>query len=334
MNRNSQNVFWWGARLQYGACALGYNGKHGPGGAHGVGRDVCLHGVAWDCLKLSGPDGPGRLHDPGRRRPGCLNLPPARPGVRLIALTVADCSMVALAQRHITGWVVPALGIGNRCSTLYRRISMLVQTREPLAHCCGWPRNLGTTATGAVLIVFASSLRLDASVRKPDATDSTVVVAQPPAAAPSIPGTVFVCRVRDKETGKPVALAKVNVRLSVTDRATDNRKTLTEIRQRTSAEGIYRFTITPEQLAEPTLFVRLDIEHPGYVRRRRGLNVKAVNRENQPFVDDALLERGKAIEARLLTPEGTPAANVKIGAYTTHHPAQGKTTSSGRSRKP
>ena len=128
---------------------------------------------------------------------------------------------------------------------------MLVQPRESLIQRCGWPWNLGTTAAGVVLTILASSLRLDAGVREPDATDSTLIVAQSPAAAPSTPGTVFLGRVRDKETGKPVAEAKVNVRLSVTDRATHNRKTLTEFRQRTTVEGIYRFTITPSNSPIP-----------------------------------------------------------------------------------
>jgi uncharacterized GH25 family protein len=219
---------------------------------------------------------------------------------------------------------MPAPGIGDRRSKLYRRIAMLIEPRRPRTQRCHWPSNLKAKTAGVFLIVFASSVRLDAGLREPDVTDSTLIVAQPPAAAPLLPGTVFVGRVRDKHTGKPVAQAKVNVRLSATDPATHNRKPLTDIRQRTTAEGIYRFTMTPEQLADPTLFILLDVEHPGYVRERHGLNVKAVNHENQPFVDDAPLERGKAIEARLLTPEGTPAANVKISAYTTHTPAPGK----------
>ena len=174
---------------------------------------------------------------------------------------------------------------------------------------------------GAVLIVFAYGLPLDAGVREPDATHSPLIIAQPPAAtAPSMPGTVFVGRVRDKDTGKPVAQAKVNVRLSVMDPATHSRKSLTEVRQRTTAEGIYRFTMTPERLTEPTLFVDLDVDHPGYVRERHGLNVKVVNRENQPFFDDTPLEREKAIEARLLTPKGKPADGIKIGAYSAGQP--------------
>ena len=116
-----------------------------------------------------------------------------------------------------------------------------------------------------------------------------------------MPGTVFVGRGRDKDTGKPVAQAKVNVRLSVMDPATHSRKSLTEVRQRTTAEGIYRFTMTPERLTEPTLFVDLDVDHPGYGAQRHGLNVKVVNRENQPFFDDTPLEREKAIECGTYT---------------------------------
>jgi hypothetical protein len=119
-------------------------------------------------------------------------------------------------------------------------------------------------------------------------------------------------------TGKPIAAARVLVRLSAIDPTTHDRRTLAEIRQRTSADGTYRFVMTPEQLAGPSLLVHLDVQHAGYVSRRSSVNGKAENLEHLPFFDDMTLERGKAIQARILTPEGNPATNVRISAYCTH----------------
>jgi hypothetical protein len=129
-----------------------------------------------------------------------------------------------------------------------------------------------------------------------------------------------VCRVRDKDTGKPIVGAKVNFRLSCRDSTIHNRKTLVEIHERTSADGTCRFTVSPDQLARPSLFVYLNVDHPGYVRWHDSHSVPANDPEHPPITDDVLLERGKAIVGRLRTPAGNPAVNVRIAAYTTHRP--------------
>jgi hypothetical protein len=115
---------------------------------------------------------------------------------------------------------LPALAIGDRRSNLYRRIVMLVQTREPLVRRCSWLWNLEATVVAVVFIVIASGLRLDAGILEPDAVSSSAVLAQTSAPAPSTSGKVFTCRVSDKNTGKPIAGAKGVVRLSRMDKST------------------------------------------------------------------------------------------------------------------
>ncbi len=242
--------------------------------------------------------------------------------------------LLNLARHRINGRALPALGIGDRRSNLYRRIEMLVQAREPLARRCGSPWNVGTISTSVVLIVFASSLRLDAKVREPDSTGSTFSAAQLPAARPSTPGTAFVGRVRDKDTGKPVALAKVYARFSVTDRTTHNRKTLTEIRQRTSTEGIYRFTITPEQLTDPTLLVHLDVEHPGYLRWRHSHNVLAEHRDRRRFSTTRSSNQARRSRRAYSHPRVNPQPALRLVRTAPASRCLRTTTSSGRSRKP
>ncbi len=71
-------------------------------------------------------------------------------------------------------------------------------------------------------------------------------------------------RVTDKDTGQPIVTPRCFVRISKYDK-THTEKTLRETRQKTDSDGRYRFSIAPEQLAKPWLFIYLDVNHPGYV---------------------------------------------------------------------
>jgi hypothetical protein len=110
---------------------------------------------------------------------------------------------------------------------------ILVQPREPIERRCGRSWNLAACGVAVILIVIASGLRVGAGMPQQAPATSTT-------------GKVFQCRVTDKDTGKPIAGAKVLVRISVTDPTTHTRNTLAEIRQRTSAEGTYSFHVSPE----------------------------------------------------------------------------------------
>ena len=73
-------------------------------------------------------------------------------------------------------------------------------------------------------------------------------------------------KVKDKDTGKPIAGAIVTVRRQ--DRQ-PGRRTASSRRRRhtTNAEGVYSFTIPPEQVAVKRLYIELDVEHPDYATR-------------------------------------------------------------------
>ena len=78
---------------------------------------------------------------------------------RAAALTSAEdyaTYLVRLARASQSISPLPALGVSDRRSNLYRRITMLVQDHEPLEHRCRTLWSLAAAASAAVVIVFAS----------------------------------------------------------------------------------------------------------------------------------------------------------------------------------
>ena len=76
---------------------------------------------------------------------------------------------------------------------------MIVQAREGIERRCGRSWNLAAFGVAVILIVIVSGLRVGAGVPQQAPATSTT-------------GKVFQCRVTGKDTGKPIAGAKVLVR--------------------------------------------------------------------------------------------------------------------------
>ena len=153
--------------------------------------------------------------------------------------------LVRLARVRRSTPAVPALGIGDRRSNLYRRIIMLIQDHEPLERRCRAAWSLSAATAAAVVIVFASGLRLGAA---PPAADDPAKGAQAvkDAAEPKkddgeplhYKGTVV-----DKDTGKPIPGATVIVRRSIL-RSSENR-VLQETRHTTGSRRHVRLRDPP-----------------------------------------------------------------------------------------
>jgi hypothetical protein len=236
--------------------------------------------------------------------------------------------LVRLARAHRSGCALPALGVGDRRSNLYRRVALLVQDREPWERRCRTAWSLAAGLAAVVVIAAVSALRLDAAPPRPEQpADKAKAPAAPAAKAGQV--KTYVGRVTDRDTGKPIAGASVLVRLSLfNDPRTGTQRTLEEIRQKTDAEGRYRFTISPEQMAERSLFVYLDVNHPGYVKEYGGYGYGMIARNEKvggrPFFENIRLRPGKAVEARLVNLEGAPVAGVRIDAFCTDPEANRK----------
>src|SRR5262249_51357675 len=95
---------------------------------------------------------------------------------------------------------------------------------------------------------------------------------------------------------------------------------LQETRHTTGAEGTYSFTIPPEQVAEPRLYIELDVEHPDYATRAGFGYALSMTRKNEtlnerPFFETLEMRPARPITGRVETPEGQPAAGVEVLAY-------------------
>ena len=231
--------------------------------------------------------------------------------------------LVRLARIRRSTPAVPALGIGDRRSNLYRRVIMLMQDHEPLERRCRAAWSLCAATAAAVVIVFASGLRLGAA---PPAADDPAKGAQavkdaakPSADAKDAGETLhYKGTVVNKDTGTPIAGATVVVRRSIL-RSSDNR-VLQETKHTTGADGMYAFEIPPDQHASPYLYIELDVEHPDYAPRDRFGYALSMTRKNEklnerPFFERIEMRPAKPITGRVETPEGEPAAGVVVLAY-------------------
>src|SRR5262249_27294182 len=148
----------------------------------------------------------------------------------------------------------------------------------------------------------------------------------PKAALPATPAANetlhYAGKVTDKDTGKPIAGATVTVRRSLLGDPTEKEenRVIEETKHTTDAEGKYAFTIPPEQTSKRYLYIELDVEHPDYAPRKHFGYALSMIRKNEklggrPFFENVDLRPGQAITGTVQTPEGQPAAGVKVMAY-------------------
>jgi hypothetical protein len=216
-----------------------------------------------------------------------------------------------------------ALGLGGRRSHLYRRITMLVQDRQPLERRCllSWSLAAGL---GTLALVFAfSTVRLDAGPAARDRPQQPAASTQPRAKTESPPETLhYTGRVVDKDNGQAIAGATVVVRRSLLGdpEQKERNPVVQETKHTTDAQGKYHFTIPPEQTAKRYLYIELDVEHPDYAPRKHFGYALSMIRKNEkigsrPFFELVEMRGGKPITGVVQSPDGRPAAGVKLLAY-------------------
>ncbi len=233
--------------------------------------------------------------------------------------------LVGLARRRLAA-PAAALSVGGRRSNLYRRVSMLLETQQPLERRCVKLWSLAAATAAVALLVAASAVRLDAGAPADDPKGGAPKEAPktPAKDKPAEKGETlhYAGRVTDKDTGKPIAQAVVTVRRSLygDPEVKEEDRLMEASKHTTDAEGKYRFTIPPEQSSKRYLYIELDVEHPDYAPRKGFGYALGMIRKNEklggrPFFEHVQLWPGKPIAGRILTPEGKPAAGVKVLAY-------------------
>jgi beta-lactamase regulating signal transducer with metallopeptidase domain len=236
--------------------------------------------------------------------------------------------LVRLAQARVrpTASPLPALGVSDRPSNLYRRVAMLVQEHEPLQHHCRAVWSLAIVASAAVVMVVASGLRLDAAAPR-DGTPAVKQATAPPATAKVEGARTWKGRITEKGTGKAIAHADVVVKISVNrDKTTNQRRTIREVHRTTAPDGAFDFTISPEEAAERLLYITLRVEAHDYVGYLGGDDYGMILKDEKlgerPFYENLELWPGSAIEGLVQTPDGKPEAGVKVEAFSSPDPGR------------
>ncbi|WP_165232574.1 M56 family metallopeptidase [Aquisphaera insulae] len=219
--------------------------------------------------------------------------------------------LVRLARATKPGPAWPALGIGGRRSNLHRRVVMLIQGQH-LERRCRPAWSLAVAAAFVVIVVAASGLRLDAA---PLAKGDHSAQGQAKEAGETLH---YKGIVKDKDTGKPIAGATVVVRRSVNSSLES--RVLEESHHTTAVDGTYEFTVPPDQAAERLLYIELDVTHPEYATRAGfgyslGMTRKNEKLGERPFFESIELRPAKPVTGKVETPEGKPAVNVELLAY-------------------
>jgi hypothetical protein len=243
--------------------------------------------------------------------------------------------LVRLARARPTVCALPALGVGDRRTNLFRRIAMLVGDHEPLAHRCRAIWSVAAALSAAVVIVVASGLRLDAAPAAAEKSSTPAPAqdkpmpkdeakprneAKPKAEAPKAETLHYTGMVKEIGTGKPIPGATVVVRRSVLRPGNNENKVMQETKHATDANGHYSFTIPPEQVAETSLYIELDVEHPDYATQAGFGYALGMIRKNEqaggrPFFENIELRPGKPIAGHVERPDGSPAKGVSILAF-------------------
>lgn len=241
--------------------------------------------------------------------------------------------LVQLASKQNSNLTSVSLGISDRPSELSRRVRMLIESATPLRQSCN--RSVAVLiavtissfaiALGTLNVSFANE---DAPSEKPEQTaasnnDDAKQETEPKKSdEEKLPNPItYKCRVIDRETKEGIAGVRVEVTLEHTAKPTDARHSkLGEIVVETDADGYYQFTLKPEHVKIPSLYIVVNAHHQDYQSKGRSGYSHSMIRTNlkngePPFYETIRLSSGEAIFGRLVTPEGKPSAGSEVLVY-------------------
>ncbi len=221
---------------------------------------------------------------------------------------------LARSRRAEDRFPLPALGIDGWRSQLGKRVAMLVRDRPPLETRC---RPIWTSAVvvlAATALVVVSVVRLEAK-SQPEPAKIAVATAGPEV------GRECRAKVVNQVSGEPVVGIAVHVKVShYHDRA---RGILThrELDLMTATDGSYRVKLTDEEALDPSMSVLASVDSPDFIGGFRSWTASERPKDLKPTVEpiDVVLKLRPAspVEGVVLTPDGGPAADVKVRGYST-----------------
>src|SRR5262249_19762636 len=131
-----------------------------------------------------------------------------------------------------------------------------------------------------------------------------------------VEGVAYSGQVIERESGQPVEGAQIVLERSI--RGADPRPLppwAGESMVRTDADGRFRLSFPPEQVAEQRLCVGMRVSQPGFVRRKSGKValvdiIRGQSRGEEPFFTTIPLQRGLEYTGQVVVPGGKPAAGI------------------------
>jgi hypothetical protein len=189
---------------------------------------------------------------------------------------------------------------------------MLARDHEPPPHRCRMPRGLAIAFSAVMVMVIAAGLSLSAA--------PTTLEREPKDEKPAPADALhYTGKVKEIDTGRPIAGATVTVRRSILD-PNQGRTNLDETRHTTDGDGVYSFTIPPEQAGARDLRIEVDVEHPDYAtgdgfRSTLSSIRKSEKMGGRPAFENIECWPSKPIVGHVERPDGSPAEGVSILAY-------------------
>jgi beta-lactamase regulating signal transducer with metallopeptidase domain/5-hydroxyisourate hydrolase-like protein (transthyretin family) len=227
------------------------------------------------------------------------------------------------AVGHPNTGLAAALGIWESHSQLSRRIVMLLDENYNIETRCSrkWRYRSFAAIAGAMFVLSLATVRPLPSTRaaasEQGAQPATTVESKEESKKPAEALTSYTGRVIDNLSGKPIAGAQVTVQREKTK--SGKHTTLEDTKHITDVEGKYTFTLTPEQVALSGLYLNFIVEHPDYCRHYEGYSYWMILRDakagDRPFFEKTELEPADKITGTIEMPDGKPAADVMVKAY-------------------
>lgn len=215
--------------------------------------------------------------------------------------------LVRLARGRAKASLV-ALGVADNRSNLYRRVTMLLETRNTISFSCGRRWSCASGVAALALVAAVSTMRLEADDKAAAPPNSANQASQADANRPASEASViYTGHVKEFGTDAPIAGATVTVCRSIRKRK-DNHA-LEETTHQTDAEGKYSFAVLAEQAAERNLSFELEVEHPRYAP------LTSFGRGRRSISDDIVLRPGEEVRGVVVLPDGKPAVGCRVQAY-------------------
>ena len=230
--------------------------------------------------------------------------------------------LVSMARQLTGTQPTLSLGIAGPRSSLSRRIEVLVKSKVPLLRVATLRAASAIAVVGLMVGCGLTFVRLGGGEAVAAATTQETSSSQRADENQELPAPItYAGTVIDRVTGEPIVGVKVEVTHQLKhDPKTGQWVTLQTTEHVSGENGKYQFTLPPEEVVEPSLYIMVAAHHPDYQSKGPSGYTHTMIRRNlesgePPFFETIKLSPGKPVTGVILNPDGTAASDVSILAY-------------------